>query len=89
MDELQNEPVDSGTHRLICVKHRHLGPDVYRALSPVEMPDGSKKKNYINLEIENFNLQDKGDLKDMADRMILEDTSLNDEGNNFFAAPNL
>ena len=37
----------------------------------------------------NFNLQDKGDLKDMADRMMLEDTSINDEGNNFFAAPNL
>jgi replicative DNA helicase len=88
MDELQNEPTDSGTHRLICVKHRHLGPDVYRALSPVEMPDGSKKKNYINMDIENFNLTDKGDLRDMADKMILDDTSLEEDAN-FFTPPNL
>ena len=88
MDELQNEPVDCGTHRLICVKHRHLGPDVYRALSPVEMPDGSKKKNYINMQIENFNLTDKGDLKDMADKMILDDAELETD-NNFFTPPNL
>jgi hypothetical protein len=89
MDELQNSPADSGSHRLTCVKHRHLGEDVYRALSPVEMPDGSKRKNYINLEIENFNIKDMGDLKDMADKMLLDDTSISDESGFFRAAPNL
>jgi len=88
MDELQNEPEGSGSHRLTCVKHRHLGEDVYRALSPVEMPDGAKKKNYINLDIENFNITDRGDLKDLADKMILSDTSIQDDAG-FFQAPNL
>jgi replicative DNA helicase len=88
LDELQNEPANFGTHRLTCIKHRHLGPEVYRALNPVEMPDGSKKKNSINLDIENFNVIDKGDLKDMADSMTLEDIgTVNDQ--NFFRAPDL
>jgi len=87
LDELQNEPIDFGTHRLTCIKHRHLGPDVYRALSPVEMPDGSRRKNSINLEINNFNVTDKGDLKDLADNMDLNDVEAN-AGNGFFEAPN-
>lgn len=87
LDELQNEPTDFGTHRLTCIKHRHLGPDVYRALSPVEMPDGSRRKNSINLEINNFNVTDKGDLKDLADNMDLNDVEAN-AGNGFFEAPN-
>ncbi len=86
LDELQNEPADFGTHRLTCIKHRHLGPDVYRALTPVEMPDGSRRKNSINLEINNFNVTDKGDLKDLADNMDLNDIEA-ENGNNFFEAP--
>lgn len=86
LDELQNEPADSGTHRLTCLKHRHLGPDVYRALNPVEMPDGTRKKNSINLNIENFGVVDKGDIKDMADNMDLQDVEAAGN-NNFFEAP--
>jgi hypothetical protein len=33
------------------------------------MPDGSKKKNYINLHMENFNLRECGDLQDMVEHM--------------------
>jgi replicative DNA helicase len=87
-DELQSEPQSFGTHKLTCFKHRHLGPDVYRALNPVELPDGTKKRNFINLEIANFNITDKGDLKDMADHMLLNDVELNPQAN-FFEVPNI
>jgi replicative DNA helicase len=86
LDELHSEPVDFGSHRLTCIKHRHLGKEVYRAVNPVEMPDGSKRKNCINLEIENFNISDKGDLKDLADNMLLDDVQV-EAGDNFFRAP--
>ena len=76
LDEIEEEPEGIGTHKLICFKHRHLGPDVYRALQPIEMPDGSSKQNYINLEIQNFNIEEKGDLGDMVENMVLEDIGL-------------
>ena len=72
MDEIQSEPDDFGTHKLICLKYRWLGKDVHRALQPVEMPDGSKRKNYINLHMENFSINEKGDLQDMVDHMDSE-----------------
>jgi hypothetical protein len=72
MDEIQSEPDDFGTHKLICLKYRWLGKDVHRALQPVEMPDGSKRKNYINLHMENFSINEKGDLQDMVDHMDAE-----------------
>jgi len=72
MDEIQEEPNDFGTHKLICLKYRWLGKDVHRALQPVEMPDGSKKKNYINLHMENFCISEKGDLQDMVEHMDSE-----------------
>ena len=76
LDEIQNEPTGFGTHKLICFKHRHLGPEVYRALQPIELPDGSRKQNYINLDIENFMITERGDLQDMTDHMLLEDVAL-------------
>ena len=69
MDEIQEEPDGFGTHKFISLKYRWLGKDVHRALQPVEMPDGSKKKNYINLHMENFNLRECGDLQDMVEHM--------------------
>jgi hypothetical protein len=72
MDEIQSEPENFGTHKLICLKYRWLGENVHRALQPVEMPDGSKKKNYLNLHIENFNISERGDLQDMVDHINSE-----------------
>ena len=31
------------------------------------MPDGSKKSNFINLNIENFRITERGDLQDIVD----------------------
>lgn len=86
-DELQNEPEGFGTHRLTCLKHRDLGKDVVRALSLVEMPDGSKVRNAINLDIANFNITDKGDMQDLSESMNIDDVGLNN-ANDFFQAPN-
>ena len=69
MDEIQSEPEDFGTHKLISLKYRWLGKDVHRALQPVEMPDGTKKNNYINLHMENFGIEEKGDLQDLVDNV--------------------
>jgi hypothetical protein len=72
MDEIQSEPEGFGTHKLICLKYRWLGKDVHRATQPVEMPDGTKRKNYINLSMNNFNISECGDLQDMVNHMDSE-----------------
>jgi replicative DNA helicase len=64
MDELAEEE-GFGTHKLSCFKYRHLGKNVHRAIQPVRLPDGSLKRNFINLSIENFNVTEVGDLQDM------------------------
>ena len=80
INELAEDPEGFGTHKLICFKNRHLGEEASRALNEVEMPDGSKKKNYINLDVENFNITDKGDLNDMVDYMNLRGANLEEDG---------
>ena len=69
MDEIQSEPEGFGTHKLICLKYRWLGENVHRAVQPIEMPDGTKRKNYINLHMENFNLEERGDLQDLVEHL--------------------
>ena len=44
------------------------------------MPDGSKRKNYINLHMENFNITEKGDLQDLVDHMDFEGVSPEEDG---------
>lgn len=67
-DEVQNEK-GFGTHKLICVKARHLGKDVFGAINPIKMPDGSMKKNFFNLDFSNFAITEKGDLRDLVDSL--------------------
>ena len=55
-----------GTHKLIPTVARHLGEDPFGHLNPVELEDGTKRDNFINLKIENFNVQDRGDLRDIV-----------------------
>jgi replicative DNA helicase len=67
-DEVMGEPANFGSHKLICLKHRHLGPSVARALNLVERSEtGAKQQNYINLNLDNFVVEEKGDLQDMED----------------------
>lgn len=77
LDEIAEENNLFGTHRLTCFKYRHLGEDIHRALTPVRMPDGDLKKNYINLNFDNFNISEVGDLKDMINAQT--DVDLNND----------
>jgi hypothetical protein len=80
-DELQNEK-GFGTHKLINVKARHLGKDIFGAINPVKMPDGSLKKNFVNLEFNNFAISEKGDLRDIVDGLNASATIANDGDDN-------
>ncbi len=63
-DELQSER-GFGTHKLINVKARHLGRDIAGAVNLVTMNDGTARKNFVNLECNNFYITEKGDLRDI------------------------
>jgi replicative DNA helicase len=75
LDQIQEEPDGFGSHQLSCLKSRHLGSDYQRAVQPVELPDGSKRNNYINLEIDNFSIEERGDLVDMVEALNFNDVS--------------
>lgn len=82
-EELILEGENFGTHKLINLKSRHLGEDIEGALNLVEMPDGTKKGNYINLDIKSFGVEDKGDLRDLVKYLSNTDISVeeNEEDN--------
>tara|TARA_R100000995_G_scaffold58268_1_gene29163 strand:- start:638 stop:2155 length:1518 start_codon:yes stop_codon:yes gene_type:complete len=64
-DEMETEGGRFGTHKLINVKARHLGSDIAGAVEPVRIGD-SLRKNAINLDFNNFNITERGDLRDIA-----------------------
>lgn len=64
-DELQDER-GFGTHKLINVKARHLGRDIAGAINLVETADGTMRKNFVNLEFNNFRITERGDLRDIV-----------------------
>ena len=66
LDELSTYGKSFGTHNLIALKKRHLGKDVNGALKEVIMPDGRKKHNFINLDFSNFEVKERGDLRDIV-----------------------
>ena len=73
MDEIAAEPEEFGTHRLTCFKYRHLGEDHFGATQPVEWPeDNSKKPNCVFFDFNNFGFEEKGDLRSMASRMVVD-----------------
>lgn len=79
--EFQNEPdsYSRATHRLKCVKYRHLGEDRLRATEPVLIPsldeegdavgNNRSEANALLLRIDNFGVEEVGDLRDMAQQM--------------------
>ena len=64
-DEVESEGERFGTHKLINVKARHLGSDIAGAVEPVSIGD-NLRKNAINLNFNNFNITERGDLRDIA-----------------------
>jgi hypothetical protein len=65
-DELLESP-HFGTHKLVCLKNRHLGENAVRALQPVRMEDGTLQRNAILLDFKNFNITEVGDIQDLVD----------------------
>ena len=50
---------------MISVKYRSLGRDIAGAIEPVQVED-SLRKNFINLCFNNFNISERGDLRDIV-----------------------
>jgi hypothetical protein len=75
-DERQEEGVTFGSHKLIFVKNRFLGSDVAGAVELVRMQDGTLKKNFINLQFENFDINERGDLRDIVNQADTGGTTL-------------
>ena len=72
-DEIISEGRQFGTHKLILLKGRHLGKDVGRALDLVQNPvDNTLRQNYVNLDISNFSVTEKGDYVDYLNYLNVE-----------------
>lgn len=69
-----------GTHKLIHLKSRHMGINPNRAFNLVCMPDGSKKKNFIHLDFNNFSVKEKGDLIDWCNALSIENAAPQQDG---------
>lgn len=65
MDEILEDGQEFGTHKLICIKARHLGKDVAGHLEPVKVGD-QLRNNFINLSFKNFAIKECGDLRQIA-----------------------
>lgn len=66
-DEILEDGEEFGTHKLIFRAARHLGKDTAGHLEPVKIGD-RLADNFINLEIKNFHITERGDLRDIADK---------------------
>jgi hypothetical protein len=75
-DEINEDGDRFGTHKLVNLKARHLGKDALRDINLVEMPDGSNRKNFINLNVENFRIEERGDLQDIVNSINNVDVNL-------------
>jgi replicative DNA helicase len=84
MDEIAHEAGKFGNSKLLCVKHRHLGKDYADALNPVKLLNGKMQKNYINMNINSFYFEDRGDLKtsirEMEGKVAVEEQNGEDNG---------
>lgn len=89
--ELQSEPDEyaTATHRLKCIKFRHLGEDRLRASEPVSIPifgdddeavGHRSEPNCIFLRIDNFGVEEVGDLREMADNMNVHGIQADHDG---------
>lgn len=74
------EDANFGTHKLTNIKARHLGQDPMGEIEPVRMPDGTLKRNYLNLDFNNFNITERGDLRDLVEHIRVEGLTPEEDG---------
>jgi replicative DNA helicase len=75
-----SEHQNFGTHKLTNIKSRHLGQDPLGEIEPVRMPDGSLRRNFINLDFNNFNITERGDLRDLVRHIQVEGVNPDEDG---------
>lgn len=82
LDELTLDGQQFGTHKLIPTKTRFQGRDAAGHQDLVRRLDSCGKEtwaqNYLNYQVNNFNIEERGSLRDVADRQR-EQYQLNDE----------
>jgi replicative DNA helicase len=76
LDEIEADGTEFGTHKLIPTKTRFQGKE---AAGHIDMfarplPDGKKRyvNNYINFEVKNFKVTEKGSLKDVIHKLEMK-----------------
>lgn len=74
------EDSNFGTHKLTNIKARHLGQDPMGEIEPVRLADGTLRRNYINLDFNNFNITERGDLRDLVEHLRVEGVSPEEDG---------
>lgn len=65
-DEILDENKKFGAFKMLCYKSRHLGKDRDLELNPVQFPDNTMRKFYINFDIDNFNVREAGSAIDVS-----------------------
>lgn len=86
IDEIALDGDEFGTHKLIPLKTRFQGKDAagHHDLILREMEDGSEKytNNYLNFDVQNFDVEEKGSLRSVVDAQreqhTLDDVSTSD-----------
>jgi hypothetical protein len=69
-DEISAESNRYGNYKFIPLKFRELLGDHYKShFEPVIFPDGSVKRNYINLDVRSFFFREIGDTNSMVRQM--------------------
>lgn len=85
LDEITLDGQAFGTHKLIPTKTRFQGKDAAGHQDIVRRLDSSGKEtwaqNYLNYQITNFNIEERGSLRDVAERQR-EQYQLNDANSN-------
>ena len=60
------QPKKASEHTSLHVLSTGIWNNVHRAIQPVRVEDGDLKKNYINLNFDNFMITECGDLNDFV-----------------------
>jgi hypothetical protein len=72
LEEVGLDGADYGTHKLITTKSRHMGSQAtgFNNFLKRKLADGSERyvANYLNFDVQNFRITEKGSLKDIIDR---------------------
>lgn len=84
LEEKSADGAEFGTHKLLTTKSRHQGPQAAGFSNSLKrkLPDGSERyvSNYLNFDVINFKVTEKGSLKDIISRCEHDYQFNEDEG---------